>query len=579
MGYYEFPNTRNYDSDLGFLIKKYKELGDDYNTLVQIYEEIKKQYDEILDNIEIITIQQLQKWLDDGTLENLISSLGGIVRVFDTTENMIISPILVNGLVVKTLGYSTVNDGGGALFLIENSISDEYFQFNCGKGLYATLIINDKMINIKQVGMVNSLTNFQTFLDFCTSNNYDIFIPKGNYLITDNGTNTYFYRFNTTLVNIIGEGLESRILIPRGVQKSLFYISGINAETIIFKNFSVGINDNDRYLGDYASGNHIFYFDLETSDFIRNVTFTNLFISKVTGYFIYQLASSNINNGITNCVIQNSSFYSQCIYADKVNMMIIENNIVYRTTTGLDGRYAFNMSNNQGSYTLTFRNNQVDLPSIFNNIHGINFDNEYYESGANIENPTTEALIKFTNCYIYMENSNFTSQDFTHCILIEGSDVFATIINSQFNLLAISSNYALESDNNYTIPFKIINSTFLSQTSQGVYNNYSTNVIMYNKTYKADFNGATILLTLLDYKNVLLEIYNDNNSAFKTFTIPVYGLLTPIIINSTNKLNYISGFTFQLENTITDTQFNISTILPCTIISKQFKTYNFELVI
>lgn len=25
MGYYDFPHTRNYDSDLGFLIKKYKE--------------------------------------------------------------------------------------------------------------------------------------------------------------------------------------------------------------------------------------------------------------------------------------------------------------------------------------------------------------------------------------------------------------------------------------------------------------------------------------------------------------------------------------------------------------------------
>ena len=26
MGYYDFPHTRNYDQDLGFLIKKYKNM-------------------------------------------------------------------------------------------------------------------------------------------------------------------------------------------------------------------------------------------------------------------------------------------------------------------------------------------------------------------------------------------------------------------------------------------------------------------------------------------------------------------------------------------------------------------------
>lgn len=65
MGYYEFPHTRNYDSDLGFLIKKYIELGNDYNTLVDIYNIVKQQ-------IKDITIQKLKEMLDDGTLTDII---------------------------------------------------------------------------------------------------------------------------------------------------------------------------------------------------------------------------------------------------------------------------------------------------------------------------------------------------------------------------------------------------------------------------------------------------------------------------------------------------------------------------
>ena len=61
MGYYDFPHTRDYDKDLGFLIKKYNELNKSYDVLKEIYVEVQK-------HIEDITIEQLQKWLNDSTL-------------------------------------------------------------------------------------------------------------------------------------------------------------------------------------------------------------------------------------------------------------------------------------------------------------------------------------------------------------------------------------------------------------------------------------------------------------------------------------------------------------------------------
>lgn len=67
MGYFnEFPHTRGYDGDLGWLIKIYKELFSNYLKLIKIYENI-------LENIKEATDEQLQEWLEDGTLENIIN--------------------------------------------------------------------------------------------------------------------------------------------------------------------------------------------------------------------------------------------------------------------------------------------------------------------------------------------------------------------------------------------------------------------------------------------------------------------------------------------------------------------------
>ena len=66
MSYFQdFPNTNFYNQDLGWLIKKYKELNGDVKILQQIYDKFKEQ-------IKDITIEQLKEWLDDGTLTDII---------------------------------------------------------------------------------------------------------------------------------------------------------------------------------------------------------------------------------------------------------------------------------------------------------------------------------------------------------------------------------------------------------------------------------------------------------------------------------------------------------------------------
>lgn len=52
MALYDYPHTGNYDQDLGFLIKQYKDLIDSYKGLIDIYakflEEIEKNIHELI---------------------------------------------------------------------------------------------------------------------------------------------------------------------------------------------------------------------------------------------------------------------------------------------------------------------------------------------------------------------------------------------------------------------------------------------------------------------------------------------------------------------------------------------------
>lgn len=54
MSYYDFPHTRNYDSDLGFLIKSYNDLMANYKKLIDIYSRIE-------DKIQDVVIQLFQE--------------------------------------------------------------------------------------------------------------------------------------------------------------------------------------------------------------------------------------------------------------------------------------------------------------------------------------------------------------------------------------------------------------------------------------------------------------------------------------------------------------------------------------
>ena len=70
----DFPHTSIYDKDLGWLIRQYKELNDNYEVLKDIYNIVKEQ-------IHDVTIAQLQEWLNTGVFDDIINKLEYVDKI------------------------------------------------------------------------------------------------------------------------------------------------------------------------------------------------------------------------------------------------------------------------------------------------------------------------------------------------------------------------------------------------------------------------------------------------------------------------------------------------------------------
>ena len=359
MGYYNFPHTRNYVSDLGFLIKKYYELGKDYDTLVAIYEKIKKYIasidDKIIEYTEKFTLEQLQKWLDDGTLENLISQIGHIIRVYNTTIELLEDTTITSGLIVKTLGYESVNDGGDGLFIIKDS--SEKFNFKTVNNLFAELIQNENM-NAMCFGITE---NFSDCIDIQFECNNLIF-NQGDYNL-----------YNLQLKNI----------------------------NIDFNNSNIKVT--------YNNNAHENIFNCNENVSIKNVTLNGDVIELQTGNETFKPI---INGNDGNLILDNVNFNNICqsnvpsqggVFTDRLaNLLYSIDCDVYITSCNFFNNKNFELMN------IVSINKMVNLyinNSIFNNnTQSINFYGKYFYMN-NIE-VNSEYSGSFINCFSQKINAN-----------------------------------------------------------------------------------------------------------------------------------------------------------------------------
>lgn len=120
MSYFEFPHTRTYDSDLGWLIKTVKELTElvtdleDWKTQFKdAYDQLMEIYDQIISGNFPPTIQEaFKKWMQ----ENAISLVGEMVKmvffeITDTGYFVAYIPDSWNDIIFNTTDYDITIPG------------------------------------------------------------------------------------------------------------------------------------------------------------------------------------------------------------------------------------------------------------------------------------------------------------------------------------------------------------------------------------------------------------------------------------------------------------------------------------
>lgn len=113
--------------------------------LTNLYNELHDYVEHYFDNLDVQEEinNKLDDMAEDGTLEEIITSYiqSNVAWVFDTVADMKLAENLVNGSYARTLGFRSLNDGGGATYYITNSgTANELDVIAVGDSLYAHFV-------------------------------------------------------------------------------------------------------------------------------------------------------------------------------------------------------------------------------------------------------------------------------------------------------------------------------------------------------------------------------------------------------------------------------------------------------
>lgn len=121
-------------------------LVDDMNQLETAFNTLKDYVDHYFDNLDVQEEinNKLDAMVEAGTLQEMIDEFlqANVTWTFDTVADMKLATNLIDGSYARTLGFHSINDGGGAIYKISNSgTANESDVIAIGSTLYATLIV------------------------------------------------------------------------------------------------------------------------------------------------------------------------------------------------------------------------------------------------------------------------------------------------------------------------------------------------------------------------------------------------------------------------------------------------------
>ena len=187
-----FTDAMTYYECLAYLVKYLDEsVVPAVNENAEALKELQDYVVHYFDNLDVQ--EEINNKLDqmalDGTLQEIITAYiqANVAWCFDTVADMKLATNLVAGSYARTLGFHTINDGGGATYYITDSGTADEMEVIAIGSLYANLVHEPNYINAKTVGcktddntfdnstIINSIIDKYAILT--------LYFPSGEYFI------------------------------------------------------------------------------------------------------------------------------------------------------------------------------------------------------------------------------------------------------------------------------------------------------------------------------------------------------------------------------------------------------------
>lgn len=557
MGYYDFPHTRNYDSDLGFLIKKYYELGKDYDSLVAIYEKIKKYIADIDSNLikytKQFTIETLEKWLDDGTLEEFFYNLDNKIDEFiksvqNNTVNIAKINENINDINVKVNSLSVLTPSGTF-----NNINELKNNFpNGNDNIYVTLD--------------NGNWNYWNGTEWVSGGQYTTNVGSQNINRYDvNFLNDFYVDYKTNIV----EGKyynEEYVLTDNNNIDSTTFINTNNYQFIkLFTKNNVNIPNNS-----------IICFKNKENVFFRSTLIKPLPIEN-NSYLHITLENASTLTCVFPIPVEAVSFTIALMH-DHIDdyLIILSNNANMLSPANIlinENNYN-NMTSKYIDFILPLLNseNLIDYsnPSINGGyINNGQFNNALSYSTSNYINLIDKNILIIINQKMFSRKTNYilnyfdNNQEFISTVIIN-KDVTYYKVNPPDNATYCTIVYFYGYNNVLAIDMNTINHSPLIEANNNVYNNITLNIIGDSIQYGYG-NQESVGYLLSKYKGYLYNNKSVSGACLSNNTRPQYkSIYQQYIELNKNDIIFINGGTndYQYNSTLeNENDFDINTVL------------------
>ena len=279
--------------------------------------ELKDFVDNYFDNLDVQ--EEINNKLDDmaeeGTLQEIITTYiqSNVAWTFDTVADMKLATNLVAGSYARTLGYRSINDGGGALYYITDSGTANERDVIAIDTLYANIcpqsFITPEMFGAYGDSIHDDTETLQYCIDYASTNNLKLQLIH-LYLISPSQVPASYPTYNVSLyikshLYIQGQGNSTGLIIDDTNYSKywsvFFFTTGVEViEDVVMKDFKIHQNASNLSTMGVSQKNPRFIIDLEFP--LKDIVIDNILFDDVYSTDCIIISNPNAKNiTITNC--------------------------------------------------------------------------------------------------------------------------------------------------------------------------------------------------------------------------------------------------------------------------------------